>query len=471
MEVLRNGWFYSGDLGYKDNEGYFFITGRSKEIIVLPTGKKIFPDELEKFYKQIPAIKEICLIQRERGLEAAVVPDFEYLRKKNLPNSRETIAFEIEDLAKNLPPYKRITGLRIFQESLPVTRLGKLRRGKIKELYDQTDSRVEKDVQGSDTALLADPVMKKLISCLEPFSVKKQIFPFDNLELDLGLDSLARVELVVSIEKSFGINLPDTFGSEIFTVKDATVKLKELLAAGQVTPSSNIKMTWSEILAQEPSEDVASSLRIESNIVFDAGRYMIKILLRLVFLVYCKLSVRGINNLPTRGPFIIAPNHLSFADAPLVITSIPWDIAERTFFLGTTDFFGGPISSKIAGVIHVIPVDMDSRLYSAMQLSAHVLRKNKILCVFPEGGRSRDGSTKEFKKGVGIIAKELNIPLIPTAIEGSYALLPPGKSVPKPSKVRVTFGRAIYPDGKDYDAIVKELYQEIVQMLEHGTKL
>src|SRR5512147_1139931 len=157
-EVLREGWFYTGDLGYRDRDGYFFITGRSKEMIVLSTGKKIFPEELEKYYKKIPSIKEICLIQGERGIEAAVVPDFDYLRKMNLSNSRETIAFEIEDLAKDLPPYKRISGLKIFKDPLPVTRLGKLRRSKVRDLYDQGGERAEKPVQESDSGLMADPV-------------------------------------------------------------------------------------------------------------------------------------------------------------------------------------------------------------------------------------------------------------------------------------------------------------------------
>jgi long-chain acyl-CoA synthetase len=87
-EVIRDGWFYTGDLGYRDKDGYFFITGRSKEMIVLATGKKIFPDELEKFYVQIPSIKEICLLQGDRGLEAAVVPDFDYLRRRSPSRSR-----------------------------------------------------------------------------------------------------------------------------------------------------------------------------------------------------------------------------------------------------------------------------------------------------------------------------------------------------------------------------------------------
>ncbi len=465
-QVLRDGWFYSGDLGYQDRDGYFFVTGRSKEMIVLATGKKIFPEELEKYYRQIPSIKEICLIQGERGLEAAVVPDFDYLRKMNLSNSRETIAFAIEDIAKDLPSYKRITGLKIFKEPLPVTRLGKIRRTKVKVLYSQSDKRVEEKVQAPDTWPQADPVMKKLITCLEPFSAKKQIIPDDNLEIDLGLDSLARVEMVVSIEKSFGISLPDTFGSEVFTVKDVILKIQQLLeTAGVVESGSNVKMTWTEILSQVPSKEILSLLKLERGAIIDTFRYVLQLILRIVFAVYGRLSVHGLENLPGKGPFIIAPNHLSLVDAPAVMAALPWPIASQTFSLGTTAYFGGPVSSKIARLVNVIPVDMDARLYSAMQLSAYVLRRGKILCIFPEGGRSRDGGVKDFKKGVGIIAKELNIPLIPVAIQGTYEMLPSGKYIPKPARVTITIGKAIYPDSMDYDEIVKTVSQEIVKML------
>ena len=464
-EVLRDGWFFTGDLGFRDSDGFFFITGRSKEMIVLATGKKIFPDELEKFYKQIPSIKEICLLQGGRGLEAAVVPDFEYLRKMNLSNSRETIAFEIEDLAKDLPSYKRITGLKIFRDPLPVTRLGKLRRSKVKDLYERNGEHTEKAEQEIDRGTLSDPVARKLLECLAPFSAKKTIMPDDNLELDLGLDSLGRVELVVSIEKSFGITLPESFGSEVFTVGDAVLKIKDLLATGPASAGTSVKMSWSEILTLEPSEDLASLLRLESGPLLNAAKFFLKMLLNLLFMVYGRLSVRGIENLPPKVPYIIAPNHVSLVDAPAIVAGISWHVASQAFFLGATDFFGGPVSSKIASVINVIPVDMDSRLYGAMQLSAHVLRRNKILCVFPEGGRSRDGNIKEFKKGVGIISKELNIPVIPVAIKGTYEMLPSGKQFPKPARITMTFGEPVYPEGKDYDEIVKTLYQRVVALL------
>ncbi len=465
-EVLRDGWFYTGDLGYRDRDGYFFITGRSKEMIVLSTGKKIFPDELEKFYKQIPAIKEICLIQGERGLEAAVVPDFDYLKKKNLSNSRETIAFEIEDLAKDLPPYKRITGLKIFKEPLPATRLGKLKRSKVRELYQHGGEPSDKTVPEVDSTLLSDPVAKKLVACLEPFSAKKKIAPGDNLELDLGLDSLARVEFVVSIEKSFGVSLPDSFGSEVFTVKDTVLKIKELLASGPLKAGGGVRTSWADILAQEPEKEARETVRLEFGPIVEGVRDSIRLLLTAAMKVYGRLSATGVENLPEKGPYIIAPNHLSLADVPAIVAAISGKTGSQFFFLGYNEYFGGPIMSKISKIFHVIPVDMDTRLHNALQLSAYVLRRGKILLVFPEGSRSRDGGIKEFKKGVGIIAKELSIPIVPVAISGTYQMLPSGRMFPKPSKVRVSFGKAIHPGGRDYDEIVKTLYGEVVKMLE-----
>ena len=465
-EVIRDGWFYTGDLGYRDRDGYYFITGRSKEMIVLASGKKVFPDELEKFYRQLPSIKEICLVQTGRGLEAAVVPDFEYLRKMNIANARETIAFEIEDLQKDLPPYRRVMGVKVFKESLPVTRLGKLKRAKVKELYEQGGDRVEKAAHDEDRDLLDTDAGRKVLACLAPFSAKKAIVPDDNLEIDLGLDSLSRVELVVSLERSFGRALPESFGSEIFTVRDAVLRLRSLLDEGPAEQGTQVRLTWAEILAQEPSDEAKALVRVDRSalcvLAWSAGRALFKVF----FLLYGRRSVRGAENLPKRGPYLITPNHLSNADAFVLNTALPSSIAGQAFYLGDTKFFGGPISSRIAPYLQVIPVDMETKLYNALQLSAHVLRQGRILCVFPEGSRSRDGKMKDFKKGVGIIAKELNVPLVPVAITGTYEMMRPGVLIPRPAKVSVTFGRPVRPDGLTYEQIVKGLHEEVARLRE-----
>lgn len=465
--VLRDGWFFTGDLGYRDKEGYFFITGRSKEMIALSTGKKIFPDEIEAFYQQIPAIKEICVVETERGIEAAVVPDFDYLRKMNISNSRETIASDIEDMSRALPPYKRVMGLKIFKDSLPVTRLGKLKRALIRQMYigAAAGRPAVPGTQAEGAAPLADEVETKLVSCIERFSPKRPILPADNLELDLGLDSLSRVELLVSLERTFGIRLPDSFGSEVFTVSEAADRIRDLLGRVDSQERAGVRMSWADILRQEPDAKVADELILDAGALCNAGKYSIRALLKLFYLLFGRMSVRGMENLPQHGPYIIAPNHLSYADAPLLVSAMPWEIGADTFFLGHTKYFGGPLTSRIARLINVIPVDMEARLYNALQLSAFVLRRGKILCVFPEGTRSRDGGLMEFKKGVGILAKEMNVPIVPVAVSGTFGMLPPGSRLPRPVKVSVSFGTPIHPAAMDYDEIVRRLRSDVAGML------
>ena len=468
-DVLRDGWFFTGDLGYRDRQGYFFITGRSREVIVLATGKNIFPEELEKIYRQLPAVKEICLVMGERGLEAAVVPDFEYLRKMNISHSRDAIETQIADLTKELSPYKRIMGFKVFKDSLPATRLGKLKRSKVRALYLAEEEPQAGTVAEEDQALLTEPVGKKVLLCLEPFSAKKPILPDDNLELDLGLDSLARVELVVNTEKAFGITLPESFGSEVFTVKDVVLKLQDLIAQGTAGEGEQVSLSWAEILDKEPSEEAMRSLQLESGVILNAVKYILRtFFLKAFLMLFGRMSVRGRENLPENGPYLITPNHLSLADPALVMSAIPWRIGAKTFFLGIAKFFGGPVTSRIAKLVQVIPVDMEAKLYNALQLSAHVLRQGRILCVFPEGARARDGMLKQFKKGVGIIAKELNVPLIPTAIRGTYEMLSTGRKFPRPSKVAITFGKPLYPGDMGYDEIAGNLRNEVMKLMEEG---
>ena len=137
-EVLVDGWLHTGDLGWIDKDGRLFITGREKEIIVLASGKNLYPEEIEAHYRQSPFIKEIAVLGltdpaapvAER-LYAVVVPDEAVLRERGIVNVRELVRFEIESLSVSLPAYKRVLGFGVSLDPLPRTTTGKLRRREI----------------------------------------------------------------------------------------------------------------------------------------------------------------------------------------------------------------------------------------------------------------------------------------------------------------------------------------------------
>ena len=145
-EVLKNGWFYTGDLGYIDKDGFLYISGRKKNLIILGSGKKVFPEEVEEVIGKSPYIKELCVMARiaERGLRtgheevyAIVVPNIELFDQENITEKKsvkDKIYFEIARLSKDLAPYKRIMSFDVSYEGLPKTVTAKIKRDAVSKM-------------------------------------------------------------------------------------------------------------------------------------------------------------------------------------------------------------------------------------------------------------------------------------------------------------------------------------------------
>ncbi|MDP3143700.1 MAG: AMP-binding protein, partial [Candidatus Omnitrophota bacterium] len=228
-KVLKGGWFYSGDLGYLDNEGYLFLTGRSKEVIVLSSGKNIYPEEIEEYYCQSSFIKEICVEGIVQGssvvLKAIIVPDFDYLKLNALTDIQGKIKWDLENYSKELPGYKRILGFVIVKDPLPRTRLGKIKRYEVREKYrnellgEKSEHR-EYALSAQDERIMNSEIGSKVIDYLSKELPKQKVNLSDHLELDLSIDSLAKVDLIVGMEEIFKVALPDNFLTKISTVKE-----------------------------------------------------------------------------------------------------------------------------------------------------------------------------------------------------------------------------------------------------------
>ena len=108
-------------------------------------------------------------------------------------------------------------------------------------------------------------------------------------------------------------------------------------------------------------------------------------------------------------------------------------------------YFSNSVTAKLAQLINVVPIDPDVNLLRAMQAGAVGLRAGKILNIYPEGQRSFDGKLVEFKKGAAILATELNLPIVPVAIDGTYRIWPRKSWRLRFAKVRICFGDPIEP--------------------------
>ncbi len=448
-DVLHDSWFRTGDIGRIDRDGYLFITGRSKEVIVLSSGKNVYPEDAEKMYLGSKLIKELCITGIEHqgiteALHAVIVPDFAYAKQAGISNLQEAIKWEINDISGRLPSYMRVAGFSLQKEPLPRTPLGKLRRFLITPGQAQTVRKKESMV-GQQPESPSDAVEKNVVSAVRELAKGDQeILPEDNLELDLGLDSLSKIELVVTLERIFSLKLPENFITDIHTVSELIEKIR--LSSTGLQAERAEKAGWKEIIAAELEEQIRlerpGSLMLPSRI----AHALLKTFMKLFF----RLEAQGLEHISPAGSFIIAPNHISYLDGFVVVLSLPFSHFTNLYLLGISDFFTGFLKSMFAKIAHVIPIDSASYLNRALQTSAYVLRHGRSICVFPEGGRSPDGKLLEFKKGVGILAVEMGVPVVPAYIAGAFEALPRSASWPRPAKITITFGAPLSAADLDF---------------------
>jgi len=477
-QVIKGGWFYSGDLGYLDEEGYLFITGRSKEVIVLSSGRNVYPAELEEIYGSSPYIKELCILSKdeEKGLHTVIVPNFSYFRQMDVTNIRDKIKWELENISKELPPHNHIMGFTVIKEDLPRTRLGKIKRFELQERYgkiEEYQEAKEKIYSEGDRSLIELDASKKILNFLEK-KLKKTITLDDNLEIDLGIDSLGRIELADGLESFLNIKIPNELIAKVFTIRELLNEINGLEKKGAPEKAEKKIFDWKELLSKLPSEDVLLKVRLTPSMRDKIFIFALQRFLLFIFKAFWHLEAEGKERLPRRGPYILCPNHTSYLDGFIVAASIPYKLELATFFLGYAAYFEHPLIAWGVKLCRLIPLDPNARLVEAMQISSHVLRNGKVMCIFPEGIRSIDENVQKFKKGVGILAKELNVPLVPVFIKGSHFAWPRTRRFPQSYPLKIIYGHPLSAsellekskdtDADEYERITLALREEVLKL-------
>ncbi len=450
-EVLKDGWLLTGDLGRIDEEGFLFITGRKKEIIVLPNGKNINPVEIEQkleFFSK--AIKEVGVFIHKEMLHAAIVPDFKFLTDNAVTDINHYFRDEvISPFNVDLSSYKRIMQFTIIKTELPRTRLSKLQRFKLEELIHDTETKKPSSEDPDTAEYLA---VKSFIES----QVDMDVSPDDHLVFDIAMDSLGKMSLIDFIEQTFGIKLEE----EQLLKFPSIGKIAEYIGANK-------------LFHKEHSGDWSGNLKDDQQVELPRYSYWLKFIVSSVrgfFSLFFKFEVKGTENIPA-GACFIAPNHQTKLDAFLVLSCLDKKTLKDTYSYAKKDHVKSRVRQFLARRTNVIVMDLSKELKESIVKMAEVVKLGKKILIFPEGTRTTTGNIGDFKKTYAILSSELNIPILPVAISGAYEAMSSGKKkIKSGSRIVVEFLPPVDPDGMTPDLLNAAVKSKITEAVSANLK-
>lgn len=453
------GWFRTRDLGFLDEDGYLHVVGRANEAIVLPGGKKLFPEEIEALYAAIPIVKEVGIFLHEGKLVALVAPNAEAIRERGGARAEGLMREEIEHLSVRLKPHQRISGYAIAPEALPRTNLGKLKRHQLPAIYARARAGAAEAPRAApsaeDAALLAAPGAAAVWQWLVERYPDRRLTLDTSLQFDLGIDSLQAIELSLALQNRFGIELGGAVMAEALSVRDLLRAVTQPRAAPDGAALAKPVPTAAEMRWLEPPGPAHAFLGL---LLHGLNRLAMRLLFR--------LRVRGKDRIPPTGPVVLVPNHVSYLDPPTLAAAFGWGELRRTHWAGWIGvMLSGPFMRALSRATNVLPVDPDRNPGAALALGVAALRRNRRLVWFPEGRRSPSGEVGVFLPGIGYLVREAGARAVPVRISGTFEALPRTRRFPRLVRLKVVFGEALAADELEWRGPGAEPHARIANAL------
>ena len=418
---------------------------------MLGSGKNVYPHEIEARLEESPLIHEACVLglpeEGRRGtdkLHAVLVPDWDSLRRAGESRIEVRLGFEVTKIGDRLPSHHRVVGFTVWNEELPRTPQGKLRRFKVYEqLIAKRQGSPKRSGSRPPETMPTSPNWQALETALRRVSGHKGAIGLTSgIELDLGLDSLARIEVVTALEEELGRSLPEGFGAQALTVGDVVEELDRSVATDDVggfremseRPADGELMAWPRRLLRPLGCILIAVIWWPLHIVAQLG---------------WRLRVSGREELPD-GAYLLCANHSSYLDAVVVTMALPFRSALGAWSFGDYDVFGHPVMRLVGWLANVIRLDALAGLRATLAAGGAVLRRRRPLIFFPEGGRAPVGERLPFRRGAAILARTVDVPIVPTYLGGVDRVLPRGRWLPRVGhRLVVRFGPPLDPHTAD----------------------
>lgn len=444
----EDGWFKTGDLGEQDAEGNIRITGRSKENIVLASGKKITPDDVEEKYSGLRGVKEfvICGVPHENAdyddIHAFVVPEGGAQTDKN------TVLSEIRERGSQLIQNMRVMKTHFVQD-IPRTSLQKPKRYLLKQQALQ-------ERETGETVLSApaaqDDMESRVIAVVakaantSPESITRDTKIFE----ELSIDSLSSINLALELEEIYKINIESYYFDEM-TVNDIVLALQNKAQKKKVIGRENVDYPQ------------------EKN---DSDYYVYAFFRNLAQFCY-KMRVHNVEKVPTDQGFIICANHVSKIDYLYITSAFSKERYKKMCCMAKKELFrNDPFSRKMIKSAGMTPVDRSGINMKTMNSLCEKLHDHWGVVIHPEGTRSEDGIFREMKNGASVLAIDAGVPIVPAYVNGAYEVFPKGRKMMKvfdwkhlkKFKIDVSFGNPISSEGKDVPELTEEVQNAILKL-------
>jgi long-chain acyl-CoA synthetase len=444
--TAEEGWYGTGDIGALDAGGNLYFKGRKKDVIVTPAGMNIYPEDLEAALRRQPEVKDCVVIALPRDGNAE--PCAVMIMRDGKCDPEPVVRRANETLAE----YQRMRNWFLWPEDdFPRTSTQKPRTSAIQQVVQ--------------ARLGATPVGQSGLSPLPELIARVkgkaagELGQGSNLEADLNLSSLDRVELLGALEDRYQVDLSETRFAAVKTVGDL-----ERMLQGKLPPRA-------------PYHYPAWVQRWPTTWVRLITHYL---LLRPAVFLLGWPRIAGRENLRgLRGPVLVVCNHIADVDVGFVQTALPARFRHR---LATAT--GGealealrtpPSGRSLLGrvydrvqwtlgvaLLNLFPLPREAGFRESFAYAGESVDRGCSILVFPEGHHTTDGKMRPFRAGVGLLANNLAIPVVPMRIDGLYELKKAGKRLARPGKIQVRIGAPVrFPQNSAPEWIAAELQKAV----------
>lgn len=460
-------WFNTGDVGERDAQGNLYFRGRKKEVIVTAAGMNVYPEDIESVLNNQPEIRSAAVV----GMDGPNGPEpvASLITRAGTVNNTE-IAGVIERTNRSLAEHQRIRRWFIWpEEDFPRTSTQKIKR----QLVAQT---IKASSQQPATSPSLNPLADLIIRVGgEPSAT---LNPGAKLGTDVKLDSLGRLELLSALEDRYQIEINEAAFTEATTVGEIQ-NLINKRGEPSLPPADSLS------IANQKANLAAYSYphwphRWPVNWLRIAALYLIIFpFVRVMGRARVKRSTHLKNYKP---PLLFISNHLSMVDHALILWALPGRL-RRSMSIAMDgellrDWLNPPRHTSwfirlrylvqyllVAFFFNVFAMPQHSDFRRSFAFAGEMMDRGFSVLVFPEGQRSPDGQLHSFRAGIGLLAKQVDVPIVPVRIDGIYELRQQGKHFAPPGKITINIGAPVHCSVQDSaEQISRELEDRVKEV-------